>query len=75
MYRYIASDVSRYSDLLFNTKVGLKYCSVLLLREINDVFSFEKHHVLFRLTTVHNNFIKTSHNMSIYHDMRYVDTV
>ena len=45
---------------------------MLLLIEINDVFSFEKHYEpfrLFRLNTIYNNFIKTSHDTSIFHDI------
>ena len=34
---------------------------------------FEKHHVPFRLTTMYNNFIKTSHDTSRYHDTQYID--
>ena len=53
-----------------------KYCSMLLLKEINDVFFFEKHYVPFRLTTTYNNLIKTSHDTSIYyHDTWYINTV
>ena len=46
-------------------KVESKHCFVLFLREIN---SFEKHYVSFRLITMYNNFIKTSHDMLIYHN-------
>ena len=39
------------------------------------IFVFEKQYVLFRLTTMYNNLIKTSHDTSICHDMRYIDVV
>ena len=55
MYWYIASDVSQYSNILFNTKWNQ---NMLLLREINGGFFFEKNYVPFRLTTMYNKSLK-----------------
>jgi len=53
-------------------KVESKHCSVLLLREMNHVFFFEKHHVPFRLTTMYNNLIKKKTTIHRYITIRNI---